>query len=1126
MKRLFKFMVATLTALSMLVANTSLTSVAVMADGEETAGLYTLSNSIEGEDDVISFSDGTTTFSSNSFDPQSDGGKYFPAGTITVTLTETDHVKDLIVKLDGTTIEAVENVCTISTGFRVVGFQINQAYEGILELVTENPPANNPDEGGDNPGEGGNNPGEGGDNPGEGGEGGNTPVSTGYTFTSVITGSGDQAREDLCFINGTDQVFDGSGTVYQKGSINVDVNEEGNINTLRIITIAGGNTDEIYNSNDGTGIFTANENFKINRIYNDNGVGTLDISFIDDNSDTGNENGNNDNPQITITVTINSGVNRNIGFNCNGHVEGQILLANRTEPYEVTLHEMPDSFSIWMPGETGAEGLRRLKEVYINDVKQKVTARYDDCTFSLEGVTLGENNTIKIDFIGDDTPGGVIEWTNCGCPVDDIQPNIKRAREEFKNGSARVVGIYAKFEDIGNPDKNIIEDYGVEDTGALFDEYNGCLRIENGYWIAFEFTPLPGYQLVEFGGTKPGQLGSDDIKTRNQEANVYYFQMPEGNCHFNAVFDDPANIVEVEDGSIVASSGSSLDVNPENFPGGTAKVTVDTVDADEQNKYSNDNAFINEVEENDLEVQEYLSLDLSNIYQKANTDDYWVNDYGHKTLDKGAATVTLKVDGKFNPDNNKVYIVHDKSDGTFETIEAEYDPNRHEISFETGSFSNFMIATSGEENDIAIDPNYNGDDENNNNVPPEFSIALDEFDEPALGNWEGEDNPFFVPMEIGRAIPGDSVIHNTLPDDLSSNVLLIYYIDGEEVGCFNMDERELTFTPEHFVVYEGARALENSFEVFFTTCWVVGINVEEIDLSMTALDKNGKAIKPIGDEKTDGTVIFECSGAGRDDFTYYEIPYAECPAEVVVKGINGFAIYDLESNEKDALSTPIGDNKIKYSAEEDYMFIGASGMYHKAGEVVTFVDEEFTAVFEGLSEEEAANYIIVVDSLDIESMDDPRIAKYKAMIEEAGYTDVYVGGGFDIRLYDKNGIVHDPGFKVTITVELVNNDEEIELEDGQELMFLHILEDGGYELLKATYDAKANTITFTTSSFSPFLPALGTQVTTTPAAVVSTGERVDSTRIIVASLAIAGAAATGLYLIRKKEETEEEDPTI
>ena len=93
-------------------------------------------------------------------------------------------------------------------------------------------------------------------------------------------------------------------------------------------------------------------------------------------------------------------------------------------------------------------------------------------------------------------------------------------------------------------------------------------------------------------------------------------------------------------------------------------------------------------------------------------------------------------------------------------------------------------------------------------------------------------------------------------------------------------------------------------------------------------------------------------------------------------------------------------------------------------------------------------------------------------------------------------------------------------------MFLHILEDGGYELLKATYDAKANTITFTTSSFSPFLPALGTQVTTTPAAVVSTGERVDSTRIIVASLAIAGAAATGLYLIRKKEETEEEDPTI
>ena len=833
--------------------------------------------------------------------------------------------------------------------------------------------------------------------------------------------------------------------------------------------------------------------------------------------------------ETEYTVTIKSAVLRKLFFRgCALDEEGERwgdpgITVSPGQEYTLTFLGMPEELTIENPGATGVEELGRLVNVIINGQERPVTARYDRCSYSLKDLEPGD---ITIELDGDNKPGGVIEWTNSGCPEDQIQDNIKRNHEQFENGSARVVGVYEFYEDIA-AGKNIMSDYGIEETGALFDEYNGCLRIENGYWIAFEFTPLPGYQLVEFGGSAPGQAGIN-IST-NEAPNVYYFQMPQGNCHFTARFDTPENIVKINGNSIVDDGAVAVAENE--FAGGTAQMTVGDLNSDTQAAYNQNRDFTEALEENDLEVQEYLSLDLANIYQKANTDEYWEEEY-HE-LEKGNAEVTLKVAGNFNPGNNKVYIVHDLGDGEgVETIEAVYNPNTHEITFETGSFSNFMIATSDEQNDIAVDPDYNNDDyeddeydeEYDEDFTPHFSIALDENDEPALGVWEeGQDNPFFVPMEIGLAIPGDSVIHNDLPKDLPDECLLIYYINGEEVDCFNMEERDLTFSPGHFVVLEGVYSTENAFLVYFTECWVIGISVEEVDLSMTALDKDGKAIEPIDGSDDSGALIFECGKADDEDFTYYEIAYPVCPYEIAVKGLNGYAIYYLECNEEDVLNTPIGENKFKYSAEDDYTWVGAWGRYHEAGDVVEFVDEEFTAVFEGLSAEEASKYIIVVDYSDIDSMDDPRLATYKAMVEAEGYTDVLVGGGFDITLYDKNGVVHDPGCEVTITIALENNDPDFELEDGQEIMFLHLLSDGGYELVKATYDAAKNTVTFKTSTFSPFIAAIGKKVTTSPASVVKTGEDVNTTRIVIASLLIGAAAAAGILFIRRREAEQEQN---
>lgn len=855
-----------------------------------------------------------------------------------------------------------------------------------------------------------------------------------------------------------------------------------------------------FTSGNTTGTYTVDSDFRIVDLYTydepvEGGaegatvkLGVLDITRV-------------------IKVDIYSNLTRNLFIEKDGNGE-QVQV--RGTPDSAAVHEelwlggMPDTLVIENPGGMGVEEMGRLTGVTINGVDRDITARYDYCEYSLEGLT---GYSIEIVITGDNTPGGVIEWTNYGCPEGKRQHNISEA-EQFKYGSAKVVGVYAA--DDKNFENNIMSQYGIGEEGCIYDEYgNGCLRIENGYWIAFEFIPLPGYQLVTFGGSAGGQ----DVKIGTTDRpNVYYFQMPEGNCHFGADFDTPENIVKINGNSIV--DDGSVAVAQNEFAGGTAQMTVGALGANDQSAYNQDKDFTAELKDGNLEVQEYLSLDLANIYQKANTEDYWEEEYHN--LEKGKATVSLKVDDEFNPDNSKVYIVHDKGgDAGFETIEADYNPNTHEITFETGSFSNFMITTSNEKNDIEVDPNYNpeNNEEEPENEPPHFSVALTDDDEPALGNWEGEDNPFFVALRVGTAIPGDAVINNDLPKDLPEECKLIYFINGEEVESFSVTERK-SFSPGHFVTYEGIKVTETTCEVYFNECWVVGIEVDYLDLSMKALDKDGKEIKPLDE----GDLIFECGDADEEDFTYYEIAFAEQPSEIAIKGINDYAIFYIMSGEDDYLDTPIGENKIPYPEKEDYMFIYAWGSIPKT-ETADFTEslKTVSAVFEGVSEDKANDYILVVSEFDTADAPAEDIAAAKKQLEEMGYTGVTFPLGFDINLFDKNGAVHEPGFTVRITLVL---NEALDLKDGETVVIVHATDDG-FELLTAIYNATNLTLTFETKTFSPFVVTIGTYA---PASIVKTGETVSQTRIVVATLLITAAAAAGiLFIKRRRDEAEEEE---
>ncbi len=945
-----------------------------------------------------------------------------------------------------------------------------------------------------------------------------------YTFKNAVV---DQS-EILQFSDGETAYTAGSDeTVFEAGTITLELNDTvpGHFDELRVTTRED-NVDTTLCSTDGeSNSVDITSGFKVvnisDRNIDEKTVGVLEIVYV--NNDPPVENGDpsgDPNPgqqpaEEVYTIEIRSNLTRSLFFEANGHTDtGGVNGKPGEEPVSVTKEfresDLPDNLVIDNPGGVGVENLGRLTKVVINGTEKDVTARYDRCEYELPGKDSYSDKKIIIEIMGDDTPGGVIEWTNSGCPDGQRQHNISE-EEMFKNGSARVVGVYAATDT--SFQNNIMADYGIDDKGCLYDAYNGCLRLENGYWIAFEFIPEPGYQLVEFGGNAGSQGGNLDIGTTDKP-NVYYFQMPQGNCHFSAIFDDPANIVKINGDSIV--NDGAIEVPANEFAGGTAQMSVGSLDGNTRSAYDNNAGVQAELKENDLEIEEYLSLDLANIYQKANTNDYWEEDYHN--LEKGNASVTLKVDDDFNPDNNKVYIVHDKGgDEGVETIEAEYDPNTHEITFETGSFSNFMIATSDEANDIEVVPDEPERDDPESEAPG-FVVELID-DEVLLGNWEGEDDPFFVPVEPGQAIPGDSVIENKLPSDLPPEIQLIYFINEEEAASFNMDERE-PYSPGHFVTFDRIEITENTCEIYFNECWVVGIDVILLDLSMKALDKDGKVIEPVGGSDKDGTLIFECSDAGEEDFTYFQIAYPVCPAEVVVKGINDYAIFYLECNEKDMFNTPIGENSIEYPSEDDYIWIGAWGMVPDS-ETVNFTDSltRVSAVFEGVSEDKIDDYLLLVTEFDTSDASEEEIAAFKKQIAEKGYDISEFPLGFDITLYDKNGEVHEPGFTVRITLVL---EKALDLEDGETVLILHMLDDDKFEIIEAVYNAKNLTLTFETKSFSPFVVAFGTKAA--PASVVKTGETVNTTRIVIASLLIGAAAAAGILFIRRREsEIEKEE---
>lgn len=208
------------------------------------------------------------------------------------------------------------------------------------------------------------------------------------------------------------------------------------------------------------------------------------------------------------------------------------------------------------------------------------------------------------------------------------------------------------------------------------DENAGEATLIAGGEITVRLIPRYGYQVVEFGPN------GDKMGTSDTEACVYTFSIANGNAHIGAkcapVEDKVASTVEeVKDGNI-ALAADELDM-------GTAILNVDetTTTATEQAAFETAAAG--------YDVESYLDLNLDQVIYRGSAEQMWEKEV---TELKEKASISLTVDGDYE---NGVEIVHQKHDGTYEVIAAQYDKATKKVTFETDSFSKYAICSKASE---------------------------------------------------------------------------------------------------------------------------------------------------------------------------------------------------------------------------------------------------------------------------------------------------------------------------------------------------------------------------------------------------------------------------------------------
>lgn len=254
--------------------------------------------------------------------------------------------------------------------------------------------------------------------------------------------------------------------------------------------------------------------------------------------------------------------------------------------------------------------------------------------------------------------------------------------ELLKNGSIEII-------DIKDKSGNSIGLDGVKQDTA---KNNGWASILPGYKVILKLKPDYGYQLTSI-------KINDETLTAKEEESTFEYTMPNTNVHLSGIFEKVDDKVNPETEKI---KEGKIEIDESEIDSGSVVLSVgDAALTEEQTTKFKEKS-------EGYEISAFLGIRLDRVLYKGTASDVWSKELNDL---KNEATITLKLEEKI--DGNEVKIIHEKSDGTFEIIPADYNASENTITFKTSSFSNYAIASktenNKEENDIEKEENNNSE---------------------------------------------------------------------------------------------------------------------------------------------------------------------------------------------------------------------------------------------------------------------------------------------------------------------------------------------------------------------------------------------------------------------------------
>ncbi len=227
----------------------------------------------------------------------------------------------------------------------------------------------------------------------------------------------------------------------------------------------------------------------------------------------------------------------------------------------------------------------------------------------------------------------------------------------------------------------------------------GEATFPTGTMLTVAIIPDAGYQLVSFGVNDGGFAPQEQI-------GVYTFEIEGGNFHLQAKVESVENAVNAENSNAISAGSIELGGQENSMSVGTARLDIE----DNDNLTANQTqAFENAAE--DYEIQGVFDVSLFNTVFKGSRTASW--DTPVDELDNDATITLGMVDDLSGKD---IIVIHETHDGQYEKIDVQYDEEHNAISFVTDSFSNYAIATKGEDNN---------QEEQNETDPPVVKHTVD-----------------------------------------------------------------------------------------------------------------------------------------------------------------------------------------------------------------------------------------------------------------------------------------------------------------------------------------------------------------------------------------------------------------